>query len=76
MRHCFGKAKNKKKKQATTEGKAKQRRIKILNEERKNHVPPKANSSRLVNSFMNSTMLESSTERPFPVCICWKRRKK
>ena len=47
-----------------------------LNEEKENHVLIKMNSSRLVVSFRNSTMLESSTERLFPVCICWRRRKK
>jgi hypothetical protein len=47
-----------------------------LNEKRKRHVPLKMSSSRLVVSFRNSTMLESSTEKLFPVCICWRRRKK
>jgi hypothetical protein len=75
MRHCFRKAK---KKNTTSNNRriAKQRRIKNLNEQKEIHVPLKVSSSRLVNSFRNSTMLESTTERPFPVCICWRRKKK
>jgi hypothetical protein len=61
--------------QATTEGKQNKGESKFEWRKGKNHVLLKLSSSRLVNSFRNSTMLESN-ERLFPVCICWRRRKK
>jgi hypothetical protein len=41
---------------------------------RKNHVLQKMSSSRLMVSFRNSTMLESTTERLFSVWVCWRKR--
>jgi hypothetical protein len=60
----FWKSQKKHNKQQQKESK---RRMKNLNKEKQSHKLQKLNSSRLVVSFRNSTMLESTTERRFPV---------